>query len=161
MPLLGLSPFLHLPQDSPCRKGGECQCPYSGFPHFYYLPQDSPCRKGGDVSMPLLGLSPFLRSTLGSRINRGHNLETIRVIVRQFIFAPILTSFFPSLGIFALFRRNGFSYNIFIIHVSRHRLKAFFHFNVSFSISFFRSYFPAAQKAPFRMPLCYFPFTLY
>ena len=111
--------------------------------------------------MPLLGLSPFLRSTLGSRINRGHNLETIRVIVRQFIFAPISTSFFPSLGIFALFRRNGFSYNIFIIHVSRHRLKAFFHFNVSFSISFFRSYFPAAQKAPFRMPLCYFPFTLY
>ena len=80
------------------------------------------------VSMPLLGLSPFLRSTLGSRINRGHNLETIHVIVRQFIFAPILTSFFPSLGIFALFRRNGLSYNIFIIHVSRHRLKAFFSF---------------------------------
>ncbi len=46
------------------------------------------------VSMPCLGLSPFLRSPLGTRINRGHNLETIHVIVRQFKIASILSYFF-------------------------------------------------------------------
>ena len=66
----------------------------------------------GDVSMPYLGLSPFLRSPLGTRINRGHNLETIHVIVRQFSFTPIFTPFFPSLGISVLFRLKWF--------VSRH-----------------------------------------
>ena len=55
------------------------------------------------VSMPYIGLSPFLRSPLGTRINRGHNLETIHVIVRQFIFTPIFTPFFPSFDISAFF----------------------------------------------------------
>ena len=88
MPCLGLSPFLR----------------YSNGYTFLY--------SRINVSMPCLGLSPFLRSPLGTRINRGHNLETIHVIVRQFSFAPIFTPFFPSLGISALFHLKWF--------VSRH-----------------------------------------
>ena len=78
-----------------------CQCPSSGYLHFYHgwLIFN---KKTGSVSMPFVGLPPFLRSTLRVRINRGHNLETIQVIVRQFRFASILTSFFLHL-IFLIF----------------------------------------------------------
>ena len=89
-----------------------CQCPVSGYPHFYGFWSVANNIISMYVSMPCLGLSPFLRSPLGTRINRGHNLETIHVIVRQFNFAPIFTPFFPSLGISALFHLKWF--------VSRH-----------------------------------------
>ena len=68
-----------------------------------FLPNILQCQRMQKVSMPCVGLSPFLRSPLGTRINRGHNLETIHVIVRQFIFTPIFTPFFPSFDISAFF----------------------------------------------------------
>ena len=117
-----------------------CQCPLSGYLHFYMVIKkatfnsaicvnalyraisistrtDKSLTEMEDyVSMPFIGLSPFLRSTLWARINRGHNSETIQVIVRQFRFASSLTSFFPSFDRFTLF----------IIHVFYYRLKLFF-----------------------------------
>ena len=87
------------------------------------------------VSMPCLGLSPFLRSPLGTRINRGHNLETIHVIVRQFSFAPIFTPFFPSLGIPALFRLKWFVFRHFYYTCFFIPAQGIFAFSGCFSIS--------------------------
>ena len=110
MPCLGLSPFLQQ-----LYKGKE-EMRYVSMPCLGLSPFLRPKYRYSChlccVSMPCLGLSPFLRSPLGTRINRGHNLETIHVIVRQFSFAPIFTPFFPSPGISALFHLKWF--------VSRH-----------------------------------------
>ena len=100
------------------------------------------------VSMPCLGLSPFLRSPLGTRINRGHNLETIHVIVRQFSFAPIFTPFFPSLGIPALFHLKWFVFRHFYYTCFFIPAQGIFAFSACFSISL-------PQPLIFPFPYCH------
>ena len=142
-----------------CNKQKMCQCPVSGYPHFYWAERNHYDKRGDvsmpclglspflqeadltletefkDVSMPCLGLSPFLRSPLGTRINRGHNLETIHVIVRQFSFAPIFTPFFPSLGIPALFHLKWFVFRHFYYTCFFIPAQGIFAFSACFSIS--------------------------
>ena len=108
--------------------------------------------------MPFIGLSPFLRSPLGTRINRGYNSETIHVIVRQFIFAPIFTPFFPSFDISAFFPEMVRPMTFLLYMFSDIDSSCFFPFGKFSHASYF---FGVSQKAPWRMPLCYLLFTVY
>ncbi len=83
----------------------ECQCPGSGYLHFYGLImqikklkeecvnaldratsistslKEGKMKKVRFVSMPWIGLPPFLRSVLGTRINRGFNSANSALII--------------------------------------------------------------------------------
>ena len=138
MPCLGLSPFLRKKLRITREHDERVSMPCLGLSPFLLRTERVLVSNKHDVSMPCLGLSPFLRSPLGTRINRGHNLETIHVIVRQFSFAPIFTPFFPSLGIPALFHLKWFVFRHFYYTCFFIPAQGIFAFSACFSISVYQ-----------------------
>ena len=137
-----------------------CQCPYSGCPHFYGSLKKLHSNKSGvnalTRAVPISTVDSRKPHKQGAQFrNNSCNCQTIHFCPYFdliFSFTRYFCSFSPKWSVL-----RHFHYTRFLPPAQG----IFFILKYLFSISFFGSYLPAAQKAPFRMPLCYFPFTLY